>query len=84
MNDRDPPQAASASLPETEAQLDPVVVGAQAQRRGRATAADGGCTHVVATTSTLIVDPRLGSSRREGEQEQHEGERTTHLPSVRS
>ena len=79
MHDRDPPHAAAASLPKLEAQFDPAVLGAKAERSGRAASADAGDAHLTAT-SAAIVAARLGGARGKSEQEQREGHETSHEP----
>jgi hypothetical protein len=72
VNDCDPPHAASARLPEPEANLDPAVVRAKAKRRGGTAPANAGDTHFVTPASAVIVAASLCGSGREGEQEQRQ------------
>src|SRR5436305_10989979 len=64
VDDRDPPHAASARLPEPEADLDPVVARPAAeQRRGASSAvADHAQLIVAAADTTVIVSARVGGS----------------------
>jgi len=71
MDDRDPPHAAPASLPEAEAHLDPGVEPADPKRRGRAVPAAAGNAYL-ATAAAVIVAARVRSSRREREQEERQ------------
>jgi hypothetical protein len=72
VNDRDPPHAASARLPEPEANLDPAVVRAEAKRRGGTAPADAGDTHFATPASAVIVAASLCGASRKGEQEHRE------------
>ena len=85
MDDRDPPVAASARLPELEADLDSVVVRADAERRADASSAVAGDAHVVvaAAASAVVVSARFGAAGREREQDEREGNETRHTASVR-
>jgi hypothetical protein len=72
VNDGDPPHAASARLPEPEANFDPAVVRPKAKRRGGTAPTGAGDAHFVTAASAMIVAASLCGSGREGEQDQRQ------------
>ena len=61
VDDRDPPQAASARLPEPEADLDAAVACAEAERRAAPRAADAGDAHLAPPPPPPWSSPRASA-----------------------
>ena len=70
---------------EPEADLDPVVVRADAERRAGALSAVACDAHIVvaAAASTVVVSARVGGAGGEREQDEREENETCHTASVR-
>lgn len=81
VDDRRPPDAAPARLPEPEPQLDPAVARTEPERRACPAPAFAGDAHFFA--AAVVVGPRLSGSRREREHEQRQQQETGHGLSVR-